>query len=760
MKLIRFINYLALVLIVGASSSYARMTIVNGASFNPNAPMAPGSFVTMFGQHLCSQTAAADWTAPGQLPTTVGGCSVTVNGMPTMMHYVSPDQVNFIVPENLSPGMATVIMHNGSRMIDGSMMIGPSGPGVFAMNGMGMGRGAMLHGTMWQSGPFSATTNGEPTPVSIYMTGLDLSAEPTVEIGGLPVEVTWHGNAPGFAGLQQINIMLPADLAGVGMVPVTVTSNGQTGNVTYMNILPTTEMMQGMPGWGPGMMVGENMRRGREMSYMAFNSANNTALVTDEVDDALRVISLDSLTTVETMTLPDNSEAHAIAVNADGTLAAVALSWNASVALVNLAQTDDITVIGVGNYPSHLAFSGTNLLVTNAASGTVSVVDTGTGAITQTVQVGFGPAGIAADENVAVVANMQEGSLSIINMADFSVTNVALPLGTRPHEVGIASALRKAVITTPMSNGFLILDLNTNEVTEVETSIWNAMGSGAVAIHNNLAFIANQMTASVTVADLNTNTVTNTFPVDPGPRALAVNAAANQLLVLSHGTGVLSIVDLTSFNIVSRANATDGDRDGNWVLPFITSISPNSAKAGLGPFTLTITGYSLQEVEEIEFHLMGTGSGMGFGGGMGGGTTGGSMGGGMAGGGMGSGMTGGGMGGGTTGGGMGGGMTGGSGMTGDTPAEGSWMGGSGGGMGGGMMGDGQPGSGPMESDMMNHDPTIKVTNFQANAEGTRITATVEVLPDAAPGIRRVGLVTDRGEIMGGPMVNSFFTVTE
>ncbi len=34
------------------------------------------------------------------------------------------------------------------------------------------------------------------------------------------------------------------------------------------------------------------MARGHEMSYMAFNAANNTALVTDENDDVVRVISL------------------------------------------------------------------------------------------------------------------------------------------------------------------------------------------------------------------------------------------------------------------------------------------------------------------------------------------------------------------------------------------------------------------------------------------------------------------------------------
>ena len=189
-----------------------------------------------------------------------------------------------------------------------------------------MGNGAMVMSTTWQMGPFSATTNGQPTPVSIFMTGLDLSVKPVVSVGGTPVEVTFYGNAPGYPGLQQINMMLPAGMAGAGRVPVMVTSNGQNSNVTFMSILPTTAMMQGMPGWGSGMMVGENMPRGAEMSSIAVNPANNTALVTDEAGDALRVISLSSKTTIATIALPAGSQARSVAVNSSGTLAAVALT--------------------------------------------------------------------------------------------------------------------------------------------------------------------------------------------------------------------------------------------------------------------------------------------------------------------------------------------------------------------------------------------------------------------------------------------------
>jgi len=183
-----------------------QVTVTNGASFDPSQPKAPGSFATAFGSSLCPTTVAGNWIAPGQLPTNLGGCTLMVNGTLAMMQYASPSQINFIIPPGMVAGQASVTIGNGAQGATGSMMVGPSGPGMFAVNGMGMGEGAMLHGTMWSQGPFSTTTNGQTTPISIFLTGLDLSTKPTVVIGGIPAEVTFFGNAPGYAGLQQINI--------------------------------------------------------------------------------------------------------------------------------------------------------------------------------------------------------------------------------------------------------------------------------------------------------------------------------------------------------------------------------------------------------------------------------------------------------------------------------------------------------------------------------------------------------------------------
>src|SRR6516165_5751140 len=131
----RILSAVAIVIVWGiaaASQALAQMTVVNGASFDPSQPIAPGSFAAVLGQNLCSQTMTGDWVGPAQLPTALGGCSVTVNGVPAMMQYVSPGQINFIMPSTVGAGQATVMVTNGSQTMTGTVAAGAAGPGMFS----------------------------------------------------------------------------------------------------------------------------------------------------------------------------------------------------------------------------------------------------------------------------------------------------------------------------------------------------------------------------------------------------------------------------------------------------------------------------------------------------------------------------------------------------------------------------------------------------------------------------------------------------
>src|SRR5580698_4270352 len=84
--------------------AYTASGIVNSADYS-SGPFAPNSVLTIFGSNLCWYTMA--WSS-GALTGQLDGTSVYVNGALANVLYVSPSQVNFIVPDNLTGSSFTV----------------------------------------------------------------------------------------------------------------------------------------------------------------------------------------------------------------------------------------------------------------------------------------------------------------------------------------------------------------------------------------------------------------------------------------------------------------------------------------------------------------------------------------------------------------------------------------------------------------------------------------------------------------------------
>src|SRR5580658_1377392 len=76
--------------------------IVNGASWS--SPVAPGEIVSIFGADL----AAAEQSASAPLPLNLGGTSVTINGIPAPLAFVSPTQINAYAPSSLMASGANI----------------------------------------------------------------------------------------------------------------------------------------------------------------------------------------------------------------------------------------------------------------------------------------------------------------------------------------------------------------------------------------------------------------------------------------------------------------------------------------------------------------------------------------------------------------------------------------------------------------------------------------------------------------------------
>jgi uncharacterized protein (TIGR03437 family) len=75
-------------------------SVVNSASLQP--VLAPGALVSIFGSNLTGPTQSTTYGDTGSYPTSVASTSVTFNGVAASLLYVSPTQINAIVPFSLA----------------------------------------------------------------------------------------------------------------------------------------------------------------------------------------------------------------------------------------------------------------------------------------------------------------------------------------------------------------------------------------------------------------------------------------------------------------------------------------------------------------------------------------------------------------------------------------------------------------------------------------------------------------------------------
>ncbi len=150
---------------VPASAPYIYPTgIVNAGSFVPfTAEFVPGEFIAIFGANLAT-TAATDPT----LPTGLGGVQVLVNGAPTAVSYVSPGQVNAVIPLGIDTGIASIQVVNSlgtSNTV--SNYVGETQPGIF---NSATSAPAVFHGNDTIVSASNPAVVGEE--LTVYLTGL------------------------------------------------------------------------------------------------------------------------------------------------------------------------------------------------------------------------------------------------------------------------------------------------------------------------------------------------------------------------------------------------------------------------------------------------------------------------------------------------------------------------------------------------------------------------------------------------------------
>lgn len=245
----------------GSAPAIASGGVVSASAFGKFASAAPGSFVEIYGTNLASTTAG--WGSSfnaGNAPTSLGNVQVSIGGQPAFVAYVSPGQVNALLPSNLQTGSVQLTVTNSAgTSAPYTLNIGATEPGLlapsaFIVNGKQYA-GALFPDYVTFAMPSGAVAGvpsrpakhgdtliiyalgfGPVTPnlnAGVIVTQANTLAEPfTISVGGVPVTPQYDGLAPNYTGLYQINIQIPANAPTGDAVPLTFTLNGTAGAQT------------------------------------------------------------------------------------------------------------------------------------------------------------------------------------------------------------------------------------------------------------------------------------------------------------------------------------------------------------------------------------------------------------------------------------------------------------------------------------------------------------------------------------------------
>jgi len=233
--------------------------VQSAASF-VTGPLAPNAWMMIRGNELSATS--AQWQISGStLPTTVAGVGVTVNGEPAVIDYVSNTQINFLVPADIQPGTAQIVVtNNGLTSATASVPVNLVAPAFFSVGAKnGTSYVFAAHGDYSLIGPSGLITGITTTPakqgeeIVIIGTGFGQTSPaipngqtittalitpslPTIVIDGLVAEVA-YGALIG-PGVYQFNVIVP-NVAAVGDdLVVGLSGNGETQANSYLTVAP------------------------------------------------------------------------------------------------------------------------------------------------------------------------------------------------------------------------------------------------------------------------------------------------------------------------------------------------------------------------------------------------------------------------------------------------------------------------------------------------------------------------------------------
>lgn len=214
--------------------------VVSDAGFA--SPVAAGSWVAIFGSNLAPAGDSRPWNPAteivnAELPLSLDGTFVTVNGKSAVVEYISPSQINVQLPDDDALGPVPVVVTTAGAGASASFtaIYAQFAPGLFSAAAPYV---IAQHADNSYVTPASPAKPGEaiilwgtgfgpadpPVPAGRMFSGANPLANPvTATLGGQPASILFAGVVA--AGLVQINVQVPAGISS-GDAPLVLSIGG------------------------------------------------------------------------------------------------------------------------------------------------------------------------------------------------------------------------------------------------------------------------------------------------------------------------------------------------------------------------------------------------------------------------------------------------------------------------------------------------------------------------------------------------------
>lgn len=240
----------------------------------------------------------------------------------------------------------------------------------------------------------------------------------------------------------------------------------------------------------------------------------------------------------------------ALSISVDAApLALITNNLDRTVSVVNTETHQVEQTITVGSHPVGVAISpdASKAYISNSGAASLSVIDLASRVVTNTVSVGNNPGGISvsADGSQVYVTNRDDDTVSIVDTASTLVI-ATVSVGDSPRTVVPAVSGSLAYVSNFKDNTVSVIDTQSQAL--VSTI---GVGSGPLGVALNPSgaevYVANQLGNSVSVIDTSTQTVTRTLSAGARPSSLVVLPTLNQLYIANRDGNSVSVIDLATW---------------------------------------------------------------------------------------------------------------------------------------------------------------------------------------------------------------------